>query len=362
MSQFLYLYRSNPATRQETMGTPERAQQNMQRWMPGCRELDTKGHLKDRGQPLERGRQGRARRTEERARRPVHRGEGRHRRLHDRRGEGPRSGGRTVARLSDSRRRRLRGSAARDEDGHVVQWSSSEHLFRRESGRLVAALTRIFGVHNLALAEDVVQDAFCRALEVWKVRGVPENPVRMADDRGEAPRARRRAARADGADVRAGARPRARVGVDARRRDRRGVRALDDPRRAAADDVLVLPSAAARGRRRSRSCSTSCAASARARSRARFSPGAPRWRSGLARGKTCPGPRASACSISPTPTSPRGCRRCGARSICCSARAITARRPRRRCAPSCAARRCGWCSCSSRLRPPPIPRRSRWPR
>ena len=52
----------------------------------------------------------------------------------------------------------------------------TEHLFRRESGRLVAALTRIFGVHNLALAEDVVQDAFCRALEVWKVRGIPDNP------------------------------------------------------------------------------------------------------------------------------------------------------------------------------------------
>ncbi len=39
-----------------------------------------------------------------------------------------------------------------------------------------AALTRIFGVRNLALAEDVVQDAFCRALEVWRVRGLPENP------------------------------------------------------------------------------------------------------------------------------------------------------------------------------------------
>jgi RNA polymerase sigma factor (sigma-70 family) len=51
-----------------------------------------------------------------------------------------------------------------------------EHLFRRESGRMVAVLVRIFGVHNLALAEDVVQDAFCRALEVWKARGVPENP------------------------------------------------------------------------------------------------------------------------------------------------------------------------------------------
>jgi len=51
-----------------------------------------------------------------------------------------------------------------------------EHLFRHECGRIVAALTRIFGVHNLALAEDVAQDAFCRALEVWKVRGIPDNP------------------------------------------------------------------------------------------------------------------------------------------------------------------------------------------
>ncbi|HEX2870452.1 MAG TPA: DUF6596 domain-containing protein [Polyangiaceae bacterium] len=51
-----------------------------------------------------------------------------------------------------------------------------EHFFRHESGRLVAALTRLFGVHQLALAEDVTQHAFCRALEVWKVRGIPENP------------------------------------------------------------------------------------------------------------------------------------------------------------------------------------------
>jgi predicted RNA polymerase sigma factor len=50
------------------------------------------------------------------------------------------------------------------------------HLFRHEAGRTVAVLTRLFGVHNLALAEDVVQDAFCRALEVWAFRGLPENP------------------------------------------------------------------------------------------------------------------------------------------------------------------------------------------
>src|SRR5215469_2070882 len=41
---------------------------------------------------------------------------------------------------------------------------------------MVAVLTRIFGVHNLPVVEDVVQDAFCRALEVWPFRGVPGNP------------------------------------------------------------------------------------------------------------------------------------------------------------------------------------------
>jgi RNA polymerase sigma factor (sigma-70 family) len=49
-------------------------------------------------------------------------------------------------------------------------------MFRREWGRMLAALTRVLGVHNLALAEDVVQEAFCRAMEVWPYRGVPDNP------------------------------------------------------------------------------------------------------------------------------------------------------------------------------------------
>lgn len=52
-----------------------------------------------------------------------------------------------------------------------------EQLFRHESGRIVAVLTRVFGLDNLALAEDVMQDTFCRALEVWKLRGVPQNPA-----------------------------------------------------------------------------------------------------------------------------------------------------------------------------------------
>jgi RNA polymerase sigma-70 factor (ECF subfamily) len=51
-----------------------------------------------------------------------------------------------------------------------------EHLFRRQAGRLVSILTGLFGIHNLPLAEDVVQEAFCRALETWKFHAVPENP------------------------------------------------------------------------------------------------------------------------------------------------------------------------------------------
>lgn len=51
-----------------------------------------------------------------------------------------------------------------------------EHFFRRESGRLIARLTRSFGLDRLALAEDVAQDAFYRALELWPVHGVPPNP------------------------------------------------------------------------------------------------------------------------------------------------------------------------------------------
>ena len=42
---------------------------------------------------------------------------------------------------------------------------------------MVAVLTGIFGVENLMLAEDVVQEALLRALQVWPYQGVPENPA-----------------------------------------------------------------------------------------------------------------------------------------------------------------------------------------
>ncbi len=51
-----------------------------------------------------------------------------------------------------------------------------DHLFRHESGKLVAVLTKIFGPKNLELAEDVVQDTLLKALGHWKFHGIPDNP------------------------------------------------------------------------------------------------------------------------------------------------------------------------------------------
>lgn len=51
-----------------------------------------------------------------------------------------------------------------------------DHLFRHEAGKMIAVLTRIFGIHNLQLVEDTVQETFLRALRTWTYRQIPENP------------------------------------------------------------------------------------------------------------------------------------------------------------------------------------------
>jgi len=51
-----------------------------------------------------------------------------------------------------------------------------EHFFRHETGRLHGVLIRLMGVENLALAEDVAQEAMLRALHTWSMGGVPPNP------------------------------------------------------------------------------------------------------------------------------------------------------------------------------------------
>lgn len=49
MSEFVYLYRGG-----DRNGSPEQMQKVMEKWMAWFKELAKKGHIKDRGLPLER--------------------------------------------------------------------------------------------------------------------------------------------------------------------------------------------------------------------------------------------------------------------------------------------------------------------
>ncbi|MFM8832259.1 MAG: RNA polymerase sigma factor [Cytophagales bacterium] len=59
---------------------------------------------------------------------------------------------------------------------HLQSATSIENLFRHESSKLISVLTRVFGPHNLQLAEDVMQDSLLKALEHWKFHGMPKDP------------------------------------------------------------------------------------------------------------------------------------------------------------------------------------------
>ena len=50
------------------------------------------------------------------------------------------------------------------------------HLFRHESGKMVAVLTKLFGFEHVQLAEDIVQETLLTAFETWKLKGIPDNP------------------------------------------------------------------------------------------------------------------------------------------------------------------------------------------
>lgn len=50
-----------------------------------------------------------------------------------------------------------------------------DHLFRHQYGKMVAALTRVFGPSNLEVIEDAVQDTFIKVMVSWRSE-MPDNP------------------------------------------------------------------------------------------------------------------------------------------------------------------------------------------
>ncbi len=52
-----------------------------------------------------------------------------------------------------------------------------DHLFRHEAGKITAVLARFMGPAHWDDAEDIVQDTLAKALDVWKIKGLPQNPT-----------------------------------------------------------------------------------------------------------------------------------------------------------------------------------------
>ncbi len=54
MSEYIFLFRASDADARAALGTPEQAQQSLKAWLDWIRDLETKGHLQNPGQPMAR--------------------------------------------------------------------------------------------------------------------------------------------------------------------------------------------------------------------------------------------------------------------------------------------------------------------
>ena len=51
------------------------------------------------------------------------------------------------------------------------------NLFRTEYSKIVAVLSKTFGIDHIAIAEDLTSETFLLAAETWPYQGIPENPT-----------------------------------------------------------------------------------------------------------------------------------------------------------------------------------------
>jgi RNA polymerase sigma factor (sigma-70 family) len=51
------------------------------------------------------------------------------------------------------------------------------NLFRDEYSKIVAVLTKTFGLSNIELAQDIASETFLKATETWGRKGIPDNPA-----------------------------------------------------------------------------------------------------------------------------------------------------------------------------------------
>ncbi|MFL5810420.1 MAG: RNA polymerase sigma factor [Flavisolibacter sp.] len=52
-----------------------------------------------------------------------------------------------------------------------------DHLFRRESGKMNAVLSKLLGLQHIDKAQDIVQDTLLQAMNTWSFNGLPDHPT-----------------------------------------------------------------------------------------------------------------------------------------------------------------------------------------
>jgi RNA polymerase sigma factor (sigma-70 family) len=52
-----------------------------------------------------------------------------------------------------------------------------KHLFKQEFAKMVAVISKLYGLQHIEIAEDIVTETFLLATETWEYKGIPLNPA-----------------------------------------------------------------------------------------------------------------------------------------------------------------------------------------
>ena len=58
-----------------------------------------------------------------------------------------------------------------------TEQESLKHLFQQEFAKMVAVISKMYGLEHIELAEDLVSETFLVASETWGLKGIPPNPT-----------------------------------------------------------------------------------------------------------------------------------------------------------------------------------------
>ncbi len=62
---------------------------------------------------------------------------------------------------------------------------SLKQLFQQEFAKMVAVISKLYGLEHIETAEDIVSDTFLAAAESWGMKGMPANPAAWLYARGQ---------------------------------------------------------------------------------------------------------------------------------------------------------------------------------